>query len=483
MSINRIYSRIKSIEKWEIILLIPIILLVCILTLYPHMKYPYPLHVDEWFHISQAKQIVLQSDVNWYTGENFELGMERAWHGFLAAVNFIFRPSITQWFYLPTILHIFGVLSVFYFVYKLFSKKEALIASLLVALSPSNVTMGGPVFLIPLNLGLIFIPLALVFAFRLTKIKPIYNYFFIFLINLFLLYAHPPTAMVLLLILGVYFLLNIFSKNDEYKKNAKYLFITIVLSLFLSIPNFIAEIQKKALQSITFDFWVYLQAVPLLFGLIPTIFFLVGFYYLTQERRKEIWSLLIASIVLIINILIFSVSGSTIILPYQRTHIPLFILMSIVASYGFTKLLDFKKTYKKIGIILLVIFLVATTCVAVHRNMDTSYYHIIGEEEYNDFLWIKSNTSIDAIIIADPWKARALAPVAERRVYAVLPFGPDTEQMIKVNQAINFFTNNCTNTTFLIKNKITHVYTAGYCQNKNLILIRENFYRVNVELD
>jgi hypothetical protein len=475
MHFNKLLKKAKETKRLKYAWLIIILLIAIILNFYPHFDYPYLIHVDEWYHIAQAKQIVLQSDVNWYTGENFELEMERAWHGFLAAVDFIFRPSITQWIYLPTILHLFGVLSVYYFVSKLFSKKEALIASLLVALLPSNVTMGGPVFLIPLNLGLIFIPLALVFAFRLTKIKPVYNYF--------LLYAHPPTAMVLLLILGVFFLLNIFSKNDEYKKNAKYLFITIVLSIFSSIPNFIAEIQKKALQSITFDFWVYIQAVPLLFGLIPTIFFLVGFYYLTQKRRKEIWSLLLASIVLIINILIFSVSGLNIILPYQRTHIPLFIFMSIVASYGFTKLLDFKKPYKKIGIILLVVFLVATTSVAVHRNIDTSYYNIIGEEEYDDFLWIKSNTPRDAIIIADPWKARALAPVAERRVYTVLPFGPETEQMIKVNQAINFFANNCTNTTFLIKNKITHVYTVGYCQNQDLILIRENFYRVNVELD
>ncbi|MCK5030513.1 MAG: glycosyltransferase family 39 protein, partial [Thermoplasmatales archaeon] len=227
MSIDRILERAKSVKQKGIIWLIPILVLACLLTFYPHLNYPHLLHVDEWFHIAQAKQIILSSDIDWYIGETFALGIEPAWHTFLASIYFLFKPSIAQWSYLPTILHTLAVLSVYYFVSKLYSKKEALISALLIALIPSNFTIGGPVFLIPINLSLIFIPLALLFAFRLTKIKTVYNYLLLFATTTFVLYAHPPTAVALLTILGFYFLLNIFSKNNECRQKAKFLFITM----------------------------------------------------------------------------------------------------------------------------------------------------------------------------------------------------------------------------------------------------------------
>jgi hypothetical protein len=59
---------------------------------------------------------------------------------------------------------------------RLAGRGQALIAALLIALLPSNVTIGGPVFLIPVNLSLILIPIGLVFGFQLTRLKPIYNY-------------------------------------------------------------------------------------------------------------------------------------------------------------------------------------------------------------------------------------------------------------------------------------------------------------------
>jgi len=475
MFINRILERTKKIKEKEILLLIPILSLVCLLTFHPHFNYPYLFHVDEWFHVAQAKQVVMQSNTNWYTGENFSLGMERGWHGLLASIYSLFKPSIVQWSYLPTILHALATLSVFYFVFKLYGKNEALIASLLIALIPSNVTLGGPVFLVPINLSLLFIPLALIFAFRLTNIKPLYNYLSLFAITTFLLYTHPPTAVVLLTILGFYLLFNIFSKNDECRQNAKHLFFIIFISILFSIPNYLLEIQQRGLETLKFNFWVNIQGIPFLYGIIPTFFFVIGFYFLIKKENKETWSLLLTSIVLIINIIIFAVSGSTYLLPYPRTHIPLFLLMSIIAGLGYTRLLTYKKP-QKIGVILMVICIIATTSLAINRNINTSYYQLIDDSDYEAFLWIKENTPTNATVLSDPWKARALAPVAERSTYAVMPFGPDKKQMQLVIKAINFFAENCINTTFLTENNIAVVYTTENCQNQNLIEIEENIY-------
>ena len=413
------------------------------------------------------------SKIDWYTGGNFSLGMERAWHLTLALIYLVFKPTIQQWSYLPTILHIISILVIFYFVYKLYGKREALISALLIAILPSNVTMGGPVFLIPVNLSLIFIPLALIFAFELTKIKKLYNYILLFIVTTFLLYAHPPTALILIFILITYLILQLFSKD---KQRIIYLSITITSSIIASIPNYLQVLEQKGLESIKFNFWIYLKGIPIIYGIIPSFFFIIGFYILSKNKDNKSWSLLITSIVLILNILFFTKFNINYIIPYQRTYIPLFLIMSIIASRGYTKLLEIDKPIKKTGLIILIILLLTTTYIAIDNNTKTNYYHIIDTKDYNSFLWIKENTSKDAIILSDPWKARALAPIAERRVYAVMPFGPDEKQLKLVENANKFLADNCSNTTFLLKNNITIIYTRTNCQNQDLFELKENIY-------
>lgn len=481
MSLFRIWPGTKIIKNWKIILLLSIFNIAFILTIFPHNNYPYLYHVDEWFHIARAKQIVLGSELDWHTGQFFKLGMERGWHAILAAIQFLFKPNITQWIYLPSIIHSISIISVYYFVSKLYGKKDALISALLIAILPSNVTMGGPVFLIPLNLSLIFIPIALIFAFELTNLKKIYNQIFLILSTTFLLYAHPPSAVVLLSILGIYFLLHLFSKKEESKRKAKFLCISLITSIVLALPNYVSFLVQEGSQTFTFEFWVQLQSIPLIYGVIPTIFFIIGFYYTTKKADKKTWSLIITSIVLLINILLFSIMKTNYILPYIRTHIPLFLLMSIIASKGYMKIIDFFKSKKNLGMVFLIIALIATAAIAVPRNLNTDYYQLIDENDYESFLWIKGNTSLDSKVLCDPLKARALAPVAERQVYAVMPFGPVEEKLILVNNANRFLSNNCTNTSFLIENNIDIVYTRNACQNENLTEIKDNIYIFNRE--
>ena len=145
-----------------------ILVLGVVLASYPHWNYPYPLHVDEWFHIAEGKMVAQGAGINWYSGQKFGLGMERAWHVTLGLVQKVLGLNVKEWMIFPAVMHAFAILSVFYFVKKMFGSREALVASFLTALMPSNVTMGGPVMLVPVNLSLIFIPLGLVFLFGLA---------------------------------------------------------------------------------------------------------------------------------------------------------------------------------------------------------------------------------------------------------------------------------------------------------------------------
>jgi hypothetical protein len=175
---------------------------------------------------------------------------------------------------------------------------------------------------------------------------------------------------------------------------------------------------------------------------------------------------------LIANVFLFSFIGVSYILPYQRTHIPLFLLMSIIASHGYLKLLKLKK----IGLPALIVCLLITSGLAIHSNINTHYYYLIDSKEYEDFLWLKENSPPNSTVLLDPWKARAFVPIAERRVFAVMPFGPVKEKLELVNKAKDFLENGCINTSFLIENNITIVYTPFTCKNENLNKVKEKIY-------
>lgn len=449
----------------------------CIINYFPHFEYPYLLHVDEWYHVAEAKLIAQGSPIDWYSGNSFHFGMERAWHISLAILYSIFHLNVYQWSILPSIFHGIAIITVYFFVSRLYDRTHALISSLLVGLMANNVTMGGPVFLIPVNISFILIPLGLLFGFNLVSLKKYYNYIILFCITTFTLYAHPPTAIVLLIVLTMYSFFNLVSNDKDSKNNGIFLLITLISSVLVSLPNYIPQINELGLASINHNFWIYLKAVPFIYGLIPTFFFVIGFYFKSKTKEKETWVLLLTCLILLFNIFLFSLLNINYVMPYQRTFLPLFLLMSIIASAGYLKIFDYKKYFKKYTFAIFIIVLLFTCTFAVKNNIDTEYYHLIDEQDYDSFIWIKENTASDIVVLADPWKARALAPVAERIVYTVMPFGPVEEQMKSVFKANDFFADNCSNTSFLIKNDINIVYTRGNCNNSLLIKVYDNTYR------
>ena len=63
---------------------------------------------------------------------------------------------------------------------------------------------------------------------------------------------------------------------------------------------------------------------------------------------------------------------------------------------------------------------------------------------------------------------RAVVPIAERRVYTVLPFGPNAEIEAINEKARLFFVGKCANTLFLKNNNISVVFSPVACENKEL---------------
>lgn len=472
--------KLKPITIFSLLL---IMILSIVLTYYPHINYTFLLHVDEWYHIAVAQKIATSVSIPassvYLKGIPF-VDPEVGYHVLLAVIYWALHPSATQWIYLPVILEAIAVLSVFFFVYKFLGEREALVASLLVALLPTNVTIGGPVFLIPENLGLIFIPIALVFAFRLTKIKPIYNYIGLFAVAVFLLYSHPPTALVLLIILFFYCLFLFVSKVNKDRKLALQLFLVVLLAVIVAIPNYIAYLSNRGVGGVVFGLPVTVGPVFVVYGVLQTLFFLGGIYLFVREKEisKEVLSLLVTVIVLLMFIFLFIYFNINYLLPYQRTFMPLFLIMSIFASYGYVSLLRLnKKRGIQIGSILFAIALVATIYFSVHLDLTTPYYHLITSQDYSNFLYIKSHYAPNSIaILSNPFTARAFTPITGMYVYSVEPFGPSASYSILLNNTNSFFAGNCSDSAFLRDNNISIVYTNTTCINSNLTLVHNETY-------
>ena len=117
-----------------------------------------------------------------------------------------------------------------------------------------------------------------------------------------------------------------------------------------------------------------------------------------------------------------------------------------------------------------------TIIISIYNNLNTPYYHIIDENDYDNFLLIKENSPRNVTVLSDPWKARALAPIAEKVVFAVIPFGPDEKQTIMAINAMKFLNENCSNIRFLQENNISIVYTNDVCKNPYLQEFSDNIY-------
>ncbi|MCX7759275.1 MAG: hypothetical protein N2169_06695 [bacterium] len=419
-----------------------IVLLALTLTYYPHLNYPYPFHVDEWFHIAEGKMIAQNSPINWFDNLPFKLSMEPAWHFLLACIQLL-KLEAVHWTIFPAIFHVIGVLSVYACVSKLFGGKEAFIAAFLTALLPTNPTMGGPVYLIPVNLSLIFIPISI----RALEEK---KYQIVLSSLLFLLLSHPPSAVVLL----IYLFFNFLITKD------KKLIPTILLALLLSFPNYYNE-AKRGVDAIKFDFWITLKQLPHIYGYPQILFFIVGFYFIIKTKHRD---LAYTSMFLIFLIVLYVKLGYTFFVPYIRIYIPLFLFMNIICSYGIAKLNK--------NLMVLVLVLIAFT--SIRAIMKQQHYRIIDDVDYKSFLWIRDN--LDGKAVLDPWKARAFVFIAEKPVYAVMPFGPVESEMKRVEEAKKFLKQNCTDTKFLEENNISIIYSRESCLQTKMA---ENIYFYN----
>ncbi len=483
---------VHTTNRLEHLLLLLIMVLAFYVAFIPHLNYPYPVHIDEWIHLTYSQAILLAGDTTFIdpfyggsmkglTGSDLGLGyhLEIGFHLFWGIFQRISGISwLTIYKYFPSVIFMITILSVY-----VLSQKQGfgLEAAFFASLIPTTVGILGPAFLVPVAMGLLFVPLSLFLAFN---FRTGWSYLVLFIFTSFLLAIHAVTAVVLVIILMPYILLNV---KDSFKHS---LGLTLALAVpFLApfpwILSLLMPTAKLLFSPQPLLTYVDLPRIIKIFGYLPVLLSLGGTFLLGFKGGKKNYGLILGLLALLLVLVTFFTLHYGIAIVYYRGLMYMMLMLSIVAGAGVAWVRSLrlprrfatglKTTWltSSAGIILCLVLIGLTLAVVIPTRQETPYYHMIDKEDYQVFVWIRENVSNEyEKAILDPWKATAFTAITGKHVYTKIHSYPkDTDK-----QASAFLRLGCTNTDFLRENGISIVYSRGECDNPNLVEVRKNIY-------
>ena len=444
-------------KKSNIILLVLFIILAVFLNFIPRVNYSYPLHVDEWVHFQYANN--LSNGATLYFGDSYKNNLEEGFHFLLAELNSIGVPYLFMFRFFPSILTVLICLGAFVLTRRLFNERAGVFSVLFIALLKSSVMILGPVFLVPMAIGMFFIAIGLF----LIKI----NSRLWILILASILIIHPPSAMAFLLLINIEFII----LKKGFLKNV---FLEIIAGI-IALPLYINIFLTKGIYSVnSLNFYIISNPllIPNYIGWALTLIVLAGIYF---SAIKKNYSIIIQVFSLLFFILIFYYYKTEVFIPYARALMYLFLLFSAVFGLGCDSVISFSKD-KRIQKILIIILIIVVLFFSINSKIESNnyLYHIIEEKDYDAFLFVKENTNKNSTGVLDPFMANAFTPIAERKVYSRVLQGKSEVYELKNVEIKNFFNNECKNIDFLKEKNISIVY--GECNNSELRKVYEGVY-------
>jgi len=471
--------------KFDYLILLPVLALAFYMAFIPHLNYPYPVHIDEWVHLAYSKAMLAAGSTTF--AEPFSGGLALSLSSKLEAGFQLFwgvfqRISGVSWItifrYFPSVVFMITVLSVYVLGKRMGFGWEA---ALFTCLIPTTVGIMGPAFLVPVAMGLLFVPLSLFVAFY---FETAWSYLVLSIFVCFLMVMHAGSAVLTVTILVPYILLNL-------KGNFKH---GLAMALALAVPFLVTLPLTYNLILNTAQGLFYPQALPphhdypqviREYGSLPIISCLLGTFVLVVKGGVRSYGLVLGLMVMVLLPATFYTLHYGVFILYVRGLLFMMLVMSIVAGAGLMMLrklelpgiisIKLKKPFiiQTAGIVLSLIFIGVTLSASIPRRQNIPYYHMIGAQDYEAFIWIRDNVDerYDMAIL-DPWKATAFTAITGKYIYTRIHIAPRGKDKV----ARDFLASGCEDTDFLKENGITIVYKQEPCSNPDLVEVRKNVY-------
>ncbi|MBP7708097.1 hypothetical protein KA107_00290 [Candidatus Pacearchaeota archaeon] len=474
MALDKLEGLIKK-RGTKICLLVFSLIFIFILVYLPHVKYAFPLHIDEWHHIDQAIKLTHGE----YGGGSFAFRF--GFHVILAGISLIFN-LVDIYSFLPALWATLTALTLFWIVKKKTNNFYiALFSIIFFASIKSNVNILGPWFFTPLTFTLPFIFLFVYFFTEWLNDDNKRKLYASICLGVFLVFVYAIAFLFTLYFLIPYLLI----RTDLLKKHwKKLLYFSIIFVVgvilyghftgraFLNSAEFLfkeALIFKKG--------WGILElknSFYELYSLTGYILAALGAMFLILEKKtKSYLPYLIWPLALLGAIYFFRTFDYSYLVPYQRNLYFFIISLPFLSAYGLFSLLKYsydiisskdrniiKYIYVLIAILLIVFCFYNTFKDYTTINQQISIYHPISEDFYNSLVFLRNQPA--GLVLAEPLPSIATYPISGQNPYTSLVFGgPEANSALKNLISLN----NCSaKENFLKERKIVYIVTEKNIQ-------------------
>jgi len=478
-------SSVRKIAWQEYLPLVLVMALAFYVAFIPHKSYPFPVHIDEWVHLAYIESMLHAKSITYadpFFGEKImtlSSNLETGFHLFWATFHQISGISwLTIFRYFPGVILMITVLSVY-----VLGRRQGFgwEAAFFAALIPTTVGILGPALLVPVAMGLLFVPLALFLAFN---FKTIWSYLAIFVFVSFLLTMHAPSGICLVIVLIPYILINL-------KGNFKHslgLILAVAVPFLIPFPwifNLVLHTFKGLATPKPLATYVDFPRLIANYGYLTFILCLLGAMVLALRGGRKAFGLVLGLFLIVMVMASFYSLHYGVPILYERGLMFMILMVGIVAGVGLMwvkniRLPERVGTWLKapavsrhIGKVLCLALVVLTLVFCLPERENEPLYHMIEAQDYETFVWIEENVGDSYTkAIVNPWKATAFAAVTGKNVYTRIHgySGPTDEE------AYIFLENGCEDTDFLRENGISIVYSEWECDNPDLLEVRDNVY-------
>jgi len=472
-------------------LILALILILTFFLIYtPHLSNPYPIHVDEWHHITEA--IKLKQGKTPFGFSGLELGF----HMILLIIS-IPTNLVLIYQFLPAIWTAFTTLILFYITRQKTTQFKnnffiAIFTIIFFASIRSNVNITGLWFFTPLTFS---IPFIFLYFHLLTKGIEKQNkklIIYSLIIMLFLLPIHAISVLFAIPIITIYLLINYKYLIKEYKFFSLFLLIPIIGLLFY---KFIMKIPFKILfnhliNSIQFkQGWGVLELnnSPFeLYSLTAYILAIIGilFIFTYKSTLKKYLIYLLWPLIVLISIFIFKQTGISYLSPYQRNLYYLTISLPFLSALGLFYILELIKiqinkiniknkkiVYKIIQIILIIIIISLTFNFYFNLQNQVKLYRAIDTNDYQALEFLSQFPP--AKIMAPAMTSTAIFPISGHNPVGTIVFYGNRKDVEAFFQTTDCNIKN----QILEKNKVKYIYSKQPIEcNWELIYTKTNIF-------
>lgn len=467
--------------------LLAVLVLAYFMTFIPHMEYRLPLHVDEWWHYGNSQSLIEAQTADYPnpfdSGESF-VDAEVGFHVFLGELRLLTGMAWIDMFrFLPGVI----LCLVAFAAYAVSDRRSVgLAAALLVALIPTGLRFLGPAFLVPVALGLAFVPVV-VLVLRRTMADgrgPL----LLFLMVLTLLFVHPPT---MAFVMGTALAHMAFLASGARDGDARLrplavglgAMAVVCLLMALWIPSALDLVLERATDSEA------QSALPLGslwdpladYGYVAPFLGIAGLALLIMRGERREWALAASLVGMLAFLWLYRRFHIGPDIMYERGWLYTYVLMALAggpALVGLAERLSMVLRRTRVHLYAMpaaALLLVALAFgPALRSHIGEHYYHVVEEDTYQDFVWVGENVAAEFnLAVLHTSEAWAFAPVTGKYVYAAEAW-PETNA--KGRAAMEFLIDGAKDTEWLRRNGIRIVYAEGRVENDSLTPVHRNTY-------